>query len=121
MLVGTNEMLASTGYRIIIVMDFCDLLAANLLGSLPPNQRQVLERVPIIVLPTKDPNAMVIAIPGCGTVIAIDYGLMSLLATLNKLVLCRLNVFGLEPTMELNQASRIAKNAVEHFLEKIRL
>jgi hypothetical protein len=104
------------GQQYNIASDVCDMLASTLLGSLPSNQRQILEQVPVIVLPTKDPNASAIAVPGGGSVIAVDYGLLSLLTALNKLVLCRLNIFGFEPSLDLSSAAKMAKQAIENFL-----
>ena len=46
--------------------DVCDVLAINLLGALPTGQREVLDRFPVIVLPTRRVNAMCIGAPGGG-------------------------------------------------------
>jgi hypothetical protein len=98
-----------------ISADVCDLLTANLIGALPPEHRRMIEQIPVGVLPTKNPNAVVIAVPSGGQVIAIDYGLMSLLTTLNKILLCRLTSFGFEPSLETQGAARIASDAVNSF------
>lgn len=95
---------------------WCDVLAANILGALPTEHRRMLDRVPIIVLPTKNPNAMIILAPDGGHIIAIDYGLVSLLTTLNKIVLCRLSIFGLEPNIDYKASAEMAHNSVTHFL-----
>lgn len=95
---------------------WCDVLAASILGSLPPDHRRLLDDVPIVVLPTKNPNAMIILAPNGGHVIAIDYGLISFLSTLNKIILCRLSLFGLEPTLTHQDAFKISKDTVNHFL-----
>ena len=76
-----------------IAYDVCDLLTANILGSLPPDHRKKLENIPVGVLPTKQANAIVINVPSGGQIIAIDYGLMSLFTTLNKILICRLTSF----------------------------
>src|SRR5947207_12528878 len=75
-----------------IAADVCDILTANLLGALPPTQRRVLEDIPVIVLPTGQVNAAAMQVPGGGYVISLDYGMFSLLTTLNRIVLCRLNL-----------------------------
>lgn len=95
-----------------LAVDACDVLAANLLGALPDNQRAMLERIHVGVLPTRQPNAMVIQVPAGGEVIAIDYGMMSLLVALNKVLLCRLNSLGFHPTLELEDAAGKAASAV---------
>ena len=98
-----------------VAAEVLDILAVNILGSLPPNHRSVLDRFPVIVLPTRQPNAMCIAVPGGGAVIAVDYGLMSFLNVLNKAVLCRLNRFGMEPTMSQPEAINAVQKAMDHF------
>jgi len=95
--------------------DVCDVLAVNILGALPHNQRSILEQYPIIVLPTREVNAMCIAGPSEGAVIAIDYGLMSFLNVLNKTVLCRFNRYGMEPTLGLSEAANKIQEAMDHF------
>ena len=90
-----------------VAADVCDVLAVNLLGALPPNQRGLLEHFPVIVLPTRRPNALCIAAPSGGAVIGIDYGLLSFLNVLNKILLCRLNIFGLEPSLDAEAAKRM--------------
>jgi len=98
---------------------WCDDLAANLLGALPPDHRHLLYDVPIIVLPTKNPNAMIIQAPKGGYIIALDSGLISLLTTLNKIVLCRLSLFGLEPNLSDGDAYKMAKNSIRFFLGQV--
>jgi hypothetical protein len=99
-----------------VAEDICDLLLANLLAALSPDQRKLVEDIPVIVLPTRDPNAVCLSCPGGGFVVAMDYGLMSLYNVLNKIVLCRLNIFSFEPLLDLKSSANMARNAVSHFL-----
>jgi len=100
-----------------IAADVCDVLTANLIGALPPEHRRMLEQIPVGILPTKNPNAVVVAVPSGGQVIAIDYGLMSLLIILNKILLCRLTSLGFEPSLEIRVAARMSSDAVNSFFD----
>ncbi len=98
-----------------LTADVCNVLAVNLLGALPTNQRSILGHYPIIVLPTRQVNACCIAGEFDGAVIALDYGLMSFLNVLNKAVLCRFNRFGMETTLQLDDAASKVQAAMDHF------
>jgi hypothetical protein len=95
--------------------DVGDVLSANLLASLPPEHRRQLERIAIGVLPTKSVNAWVAAVPSGGEVIGFDFGTMSFLISLNKILLSRTNLFGLEPTLDLTTAANKAIATVRSF------
>ena len=101
-----------------VAEDVCDVLAASLLGALPENQRVLLDCVHIGVLPTMEPNAMVIAVPSGGEIIAIDYGMMTMLVALNKVLLCRLNSLGFEPCLAAIDAAHKAAGAVRSLYDK---
>lgn len=96
-----------------VAADVCDLLLANLLAALSPDQRKLVEDTPVIVLPTRDPNAVCFSCPSGGSVVAMDYGLMSLYNVLNKIVLCRLNLFSFEPLLDLTSAAKIVHSIME--------
>jgi len=96
--------------------EMCDVLTATLLGSLPDEHRKSLQDVPIIVLPIGQVNAMCIKVPGGGSVVAINFGLMSYFTFLNKLVLCRLNKYGFEPTLDLRASAEMGNTTTVQLL-----
>ena len=50
-----------------VAADVCDLLLANLVAALSPDQRKLVEDIPVIVLPTRDPNAVCFSCPSGGS------------------------------------------------------
>jgi hypothetical protein len=95
--------------------DVGDVLTANLIASLPEEHRRQLERIAIGVLPTKSVNAWVASVPSGGEVIGFDFGTMSFLLALNKLLLSRINLFGFEPVLDLQIAAAQASATVKNF------
>ncbi len=95
--------------------DVGDVLTANLIASLPPQHRQQLERIAIGVLPTKSVNAWVMPVPSGGEVIGFDFGTMSFMLAVNKILLSRVNLFGFEPTLDFEAAAQRAAATVKSF------
>jgi len=92
-----------------------DVLAANILASLPPEHRKQLDRIAIGVLPTKSINAWVRPVPSGGEVISFDFGILSFMLALNKILLSRIALFGFEPTLEFHMAAKRAVATVHSF------
>lgn len=91
--------------------DVGDVLTANLIASLPQEHRRELERIAIGVLPSREITAWVEG----GRVIAFSFGLMSFLLALNKVLMSRVQMPGLEPTMDIEPAARLARSIIESF------
>jgi len=100
----------------VFASDICDVLTANLIGSLPDAHRQKLDRIAIGVLPTRSVNAWVMQVPAGGEVIGFDFGIISFMLALNKILLSRINLFGFEPTFDFQTASEFAVRTVKSFL-----
>lgn len=95
--------------------DVGDVLTASLIASLPQEHRAQLGQIAIGVLPTKSINAWVAPVPFGGEVIGFDFGTMSFLIALNKVLLSRITILGFEPTMEYEVAARRARSIVKSF------
>jgi hypothetical protein len=95
-------------------VDVGDVLSANLIASLPPEHRHQLDRIAIGVLPTKSVNASVRQIP-TGVVIAFDFGTISFMLALNKILMSRVTLFNFEPTLDLRTAASRGAQAVKSF------
>ena len=95
-----------------------DVLTANLIGALPEEHRRLLESTAIGVLPTRSINACVIKVPSGGEVIGFDYGTMSFMLMLNKILLSRTNLFNFEPTLGFKDAAILAAKTVKSFFYK---
>ena len=95
--------------------DAADVLSASLIAGLPPEQRRLLDKIAIGVLPTQSVNAFAMRIPSGGEVIAFDFGLMSFLLALNKTLLCRVTAGGFDPTLELAAAAERAAAIADAF------
>src|SRR5690349_19475188 len=80
--------------------DVGDVMTANLIAALPQEHRHQLDKIAIGVLPTKSINAWAPRVPAGGVVIGFDFGTMTFLLALNKILLCRTTVLGLEPALE---------------------
>jgi hypothetical protein len=87
-------------------------LTANLIGILPVEHRAQLERIAVGVLPTKSINAWVSSVPSGGEVIGFDFGMLSFMLALNKILLSRISLFGLEPAIEHEAAASRAATIV---------
>lgn len=99
--------------------DVGDIMTASLIGNLPVDQQRSLGDVAIGILPSGDVNALAIKVPGGGEVIALNYGLMSFLLGLNKLLMSRAGVFSFEPLMELDVVRQEAKELAKAFRENL--
>lgn len=94
-------------------VDVGDVLTANLLASLPEEHRQKLDRIAIGVLPTRSVNAWVMQVPSGGEVIGFDFGTMSFMLVLNKILLSRINLFGFEPILDFKTAADLSIKGVK--------
>ncbi len=103
------------GYLPAFAADVGDVLTASLIASLPQEHRAQLGQIAIGVLPTKSINAWVEPVPSGGEVIGFDFGTMSFLIALNKVLLSRITVLGFEPTMEYEVAARRARSIIKSF------
>ena len=95
--------------------DIGDVLTANLIAGLPDDQRALLRDIAIGVLPTTDVNAYVATVPAGGKVIGFNYGLLSFMLALNKVMLSRSNLLGFEPALEFDQAFELAREIAASF------
>lgn len=98
-----------------ITLDVCDVLTANIVSALPTQHRAQIEDCPIVVLPTKQVNAFIMPSPGKGAVIAVDFGILSFMNALNKITICRMHGFGMEPVISPGDAKRMMRQAFEYF------
>ena len=95
--------------------DVGDVLTANLVGALPAEHRQQLESIAIGVLPTRSVNAWVMRVPSGGEVIGFDFGAMSFMLMLNKILVSRINMFRLDPVLDFKSAADLATTTVKSF------
>jgi hypothetical protein len=98
--------------------DVGDILIASLIALLPKEHRDQLGQIAIGVLPTKQVNAWTMRGPAGGAIIGFDFGAMSFLLALNKILLCRLNILGFEPTLEFEAAAKRSASIVKSFFGK---
>lgn len=101
--------------------DVGDVMTASLLSNLPIEHQRALEDIAIGVLPTGDVNAFAIRVPGGGDVIGFNYGLLSFLLALDKLLMSRAGVFSLEPLLTLDEVRDEARMLADAFKNRAEL